>query len=76
MTRTRSAWSFTTSDLLMACCLQLKEGTLEEASIAYALHEVVGALEYLHGEMRRVCAAPLFCCPKRPADMTLPCTHT
>ena len=32
--------------------LQLKDGTIEESSIAYILHEVVGALEYLHGELR------------------------
>ena len=35
-----------------ACWVQLKDGSLDETSIMYILHEVVGALLYLHGESR------------------------
>ena len=33
-------------------CLQLRDGPLEEACIAYILHQVVQALTYLHSENR------------------------
>ena len=52
--RQRPAWLLCRQLVLPhpGAALQLKDGAVEEGSIAYILHEVVGALEYLHGELR------------------------